>query len=153
MNRSDHEETDQHGQSDNNDHLVIIWKLDLMWYHGERINGIEHIAERCSRTIAKPPSKSAVKAWFCNLTNSLQQIINDEGGFPSLFPGRILTFVSNCRNLRSASPSFSKNDRTHTAKSVLRLVKRPNDFTPRISTHEIHISHTKTQHNDSGIIS
>ena len=30
-------------------------------------------AERCSRIIAKPPSELAVKAWFYNLTNSLQQ--------------------------------------------------------------------------------
>ena len=108
-------------------------------------------AERCSRIIAKPPSESAVKAWFYNMTNSLQQIRNDEGAFPALFPRRILTLVSNCRNLRSASPSFSKNGCRHTVKSVLRLAKRPNNVTPRISAHEIHFSHAKTQQNDSCI--
>ena len=72
------------------------------------------IAERCSRIIAKPPSELAVKAWFYNLTNSLQQITNDEGAFPALVPRRILTLVSNCRNLRSASPSFSKDGCIHT---------------------------------------
>ena len=49
-------------------------------------------AERCSRIIAKPPSESAVKAWFYNLTNSLQQIINNEGSFPVSFPRRIFDF-------------------------------------------------------------
>ena len=101
------------------------------------------IAERCSRIIAKPPSESAVKAWFYNLTNSLQQITTDEGTFPALFPRRKLTLVSNCRNLRSASPSFSKDGCTHTVKSVLRLAKRPNNVTPRISAYEIHFSHAK----------
>ena len=100
-------------------------------------------AERCSRIIAKPPSKSAVKAWFYNLTNSLQKITNDKGAFPALVPRRILTLVSNCRNLHSASPSFSKDGCTHTVKSVLRLAKRPNNVTPRISAHEIHFSHAK----------
>ena len=109
------------------------------------------LAERCSRIIAKPPSESAVKAWFYNMTNSLQQIRNDEGAFPALFPRRILTLVSNCRNFRSASPSFSKDGCTHTVKSVLRLTKRPNNVTPRISAHEIHFCHTKTQQNDSCI--
>ena len=109
------------------------------------------VAERCSRIIAKPPSKSAVKAWFYNLTNSLQKITNDEGAFPALVPRRILTLVSNCRNLRSASPSFSKDGCTHTVKSVLRLAKRPNNVTPRISAHEIHFSHAKEQQNDSCI--
>ena len=80
-------------------------------------------AERCSRIIAKPPSESAVKARFYNLTNSLQQTMNDEGAFPALFPHRILTLVSNCRKLRSASPSFSKDGCIHTVKSVLRLAK------------------------------
>ena len=108
-------------------------------------------AERCSRIIAKPPSESAVKAWFYNMTNSLQQIRNDEGAFPALFPRRILTLVSNCRNFRSASPSFSKDGCTHTVKSVLRLTKRPNNVTPRITAHEIHFCHTKTQQNDSCI--
>ena len=103
------------------------------------------LAERCSRIIAKPPSESAVKAWFYNLTNSLQQTMNDEGAFPALFPRRILTSVSNCRNLRSTSPSFSKDGCIHTAKPVLRLAKRPNNSTPRISAHEIHFSHAKTQ--------
>ena len=108
-------------------------------------------AARCSRIIAKPPSESAVKAWFYNMTNSLQQIRNDEGAFPALFPRSILTLVSNCRNFRSASPSFSKDGCTHTVKSVLRLTKRPNNVTPRISAHEIHFCHTKTQQNDSCI--
>ena len=108
-------------------------------------------AERCSRIIAKPPSESAVKAWFYNMTNSLQQIRNDEGAFPALFPRSILTLVSNCRNFRSASPSFSKDGCTHTVKSVLRPTKRPNNVTPRISAHEIHFCHTKTQQNDSCI--
>ena len=115
------------------------------------LNTNTNTAERCSRIIAKPPSESAVKAWFYNLTNSLQQIRNDEGAFPALFPCRILTLVSNCRNLRSASPSFSKDGCTHTVKSVLRLTKRPNNVTPRISAHEIHFCHTKTQQNDSCI--
>ena len=109
------------------------------------------LAERCSRIIAKPPSESAVKARFYNLTNSLQQTMNDEGAFPALFPRRILTLVSNCRNLRSASPSFSKDGCIHTVKSVLRLAKRPNNVTPRISAHEIHFSHAKKQQNDSCI--
>ena len=68
-----------------------------------------------------------------------------------MFPRRILTLVSNCRNLRSASPSFLKDGCTHTVKSVLRLTKRPNNVTPRISAHEIHFCHTKTQENDSCI--
>ena len=93
------------------------------------------IAGRCSRIIAKPPSESAVKAWFYNLTNSLQQIMNDEGTFLALFPRRILTSVSNCRNLRSASPSFSKDGCTHRVKSVLRLAKRQNKFTLQIGAH------------------
>ena len=74
------------------------------------------IAERCLLIIEKPPSESAVKAWFYNLTNSLQQTMNDEGVFPALFARRILTLVSNCRDLRSASPSFSKDGSTHTMK-------------------------------------
>ena len=97
--------------------------------------GVVRDAERCSRIIAKPPSESAVKAWFYNLTNSLQQIMNDEGVFPVLFPRRILTSVSNCRNLRSASPSFSKDGCTHRVKSVLRLAKRQNKFTLQIGAH------------------
>ena len=109
------------------------------------------IAERCSRIIAKPPSESAVKARFYNLTHSLQQITNDGSAFPALFPRRILTLVSNCRNLRSASPSFSKDDCIHTVKSVLRLAKRSNNVTPRISAHKIHFSHAKKQQNDSCI--
>ena len=59
--------------------------------------------------------------------------------------------VCHCRNFRSASPSFSKDGCTHTVKSVLRLTKRPNNVTPRISAHEIHFCHTKTQQNDSCI--
>ena len=46
---------------------------------------------------------------------------------------------------------FSKDGCTHTVKSVLRLTKRPNNVTPRISAHEIHFCHTKTQQNDSCI--
>ena len=108
-------------------------------------------AERCSRIIAKPPWELAVKAWFYNLTNSLQQTTNDEGAFLALLPRRILTLVSNCRNLRSASPSFSKDGCVHTVKSVLKLAKRPSNVTPRISAHEIHFSHAKMQQNDSCI--
>ena len=93
-------------------------------------------AERCLCVIAKPPSESAVQAWFYNLTNSLQQTMNDEGTFLALFPSRILTSLSNCRNLHSASPSFSKDGCTHRVKSVLRLAKRPNTFTLRISAHK-----------------
>ena len=102
-------------------------------------------AERCSRIIAKLPLESAVKAWFYNLTNSLQQIMNDEGAFPALFPCSILTLVSNCRNVHSASLSFSKDGCIHTVKSVLRLAKWPNNFTSQISAHEIHLSYAKTQ--------
>ena len=84
-------------------------------------------AERCSRIIAKPPSESAVKAWFYNLTNSLPRTMNDGGAFPALFSCRILISVSNCRNLCSALQSFSKDGCTHRVKSVLRLAKRPID--------------------------
>ena len=109
-------------------------------------------AERCSRIIAKQPLDSAVKAWFYKLTNSLQQTINNARVFPVLFSHRILTFVSNCRNLCSASPSLLKDGCKHTMKSVLRLAKRPNNLTPRIWAHEIHAKvHAKTQQNDSGI--
>ena len=86
-------------------------------------------AERCSHIIAKPPSESAVKAWFYNLTNSLQQTTNNEGVFPAFFPCMILTLVSKCRNLRSASPSFSKDSCVYTMKSVLRLAKRTSNVT------------------------
>ena len=117
--------------------IYIKQSVSTQWScHSPLIVLIIVTAERCSRIIAKPPSESAVKAWFYNMTNSLQQIRNDEGAFPALFPRRILTLVSNCRNFRSASPSFSKDGCTHTVKSVLRLTKRPNNVTARISAHE-----------------
>ena len=91
--------------------------------------------ERCSCIIAKLPSESVVKSWFYNLTNILQQTMNDKGAFLALFPHRILSSISNCRNFRNALPSFSKDGCIHRVKSVLRLAKRPSKFTPQISAH------------------
>ena len=128
--------------------VVVIWPWPLSESESEpqkfpvALHPLD-TAERCSRIIAKPPSDSAVKVWLYNLTNSLQQTMNDEGAFPTLFPRRILPLVSNCKNLRNASPSFSKYGCIHTVKSVLRLTKRPNNVAPRISAQEIHFSHAK----------
>ena len=66
------------------------------------------LAERCSRINAKRPSESAVKVWFYKGRKYLQQTIVNARAFPVLCSHRILTLVSNCRNLRSALPSFSK---------------------------------------------
>ena len=132
------------------DSLLFICKESLTLI-SPSVTPLQIRAERCSLIIAKLPSESAVKAWFYNLKNSLQQTVNDEGVFPALFPRRILILVSNCRNLCSASPSFSKDGCIHTVKLVLRLAKRPNNFTPWISAHEIHLSYAKTHQIDACI--
>ena len=57
------------------------------------------------------------------------------GAFQVFFPRRILTSVSNCRNFRSASPSFSKDGCKHRVKSVLRSAKRSNKVTQQVGAH------------------
>ena len=93
-------------------------------------------AERCTRINAKLPSESSVRSLFSKFKNSLQKTTNDPKDFPVFFSGGILILLSNCRNLRSASPSFSKVRYTNTVKSVLRLAKHPHNFTPRFNCHE-----------------
>ena len=100
-------------------------------------------AERCPRITARPPSESAVKARFYKLSNSLQQTINNARSFPILFSHSILTLVSNCINLRSASSSFWEDGCAHRVKSILRLAKRPKNLTTRIRAHGIYFSHAK----------
>lgn len=104
---------------------------------------ILQIAERCSCINAKPSSVLVVKALFCKLTNSLQQIVDNARAFPALFLHKILTFVSNCKNLHNALPSFSKDSCTHTVNLVPRLDRRLNNFTPQIRAHKIHFSYVK----------
>ena len=108
-------------------------------------------AERCSRINAKLPLESAVKTRFYNLTNLLQRTLVNARDFPVLYSHRILTLVSNCRNLHNASPSFSKDGCTHAIKSVLRFAKRPNDFKLQTNSYEMHFSHAK--HNRVTLVS
>ena len=129
--------------------IVILKALECLWsaaWNGCKAGCelcIMLCAERYSRINMKPPSESAAKAWFNKLTNALQQMIINAIAFLVLLSNRILALVSDCRNLHSALPSFSKDGCTPLAKSVLRLAKRPNNFAARTNSQEFHFSHAK----------
>ena len=104
------------------------------------------LAYKCKTTIGV-----GSKTRFYNPTNLLQRTLVNARDFPVLFSRRILPLVSNCRNLRNASPFFSKDGCTHAMKSVLRLAKRQNDFKLQTNSHKIHFSHAK--HNRVTLVS
>lgn len=66
-----------------------------------------------------------------------QQTVNDSRYSPALWSHRILTLVSNCGNLHSASPSLEKGGCRHTVKSVFQPTKCSNCFASRVGSQEI----------------